>query len=231
MEEQVRTDSSDLAEFGYKQELHRTLGSFSSFAAGFSYISILTGMFQTSFLGFAIAGPAFIWTWLLVFAGHETTKNQLGWTVAVLSEQPAIWDAVASGALPARDVVEEVLRHRSAVTSVGRTVAEPVDHAGEHIPVGTTVFLSLWSADHDPDAYPHPDQLAPADNAAVPHLAFGHGAHFCLGAALARLEIRVVLEALLARCAVIESAGPVEWTRSNKHTGLRHMPVALRAFV
>ena len=51
MEEQVRSDSSDLAEFGYKQELHRTLGSFSSFAAGFSYISILTGMFQTSYLG------------------------------------------------------------------------------------------------------------------------------------------------------------------------------------
>ena len=61
MEEQVRTDSSDLAEFGYKQELHRTLGSFSSFAAGFSYISILTGMFQTSYLGFLFAGPAFIW--------------------------------------------------------------------------------------------------------------------------------------------------------------------------
>ena len=54
-------DSHDLASFGYKQELHRSLGSFSSFAAGFSYISILTGMFQTAALGFLFAGRAFIW--------------------------------------------------------------------------------------------------------------------------------------------------------------------------
>jgi urea carboxylase system permease len=76
MEEQVRTDSSDLAEFGYKQELHRTLGSFSSFAAGFSYISILTGMFQTSYLGFLFAGPAFIWAWLVVLFGQMMVALQ-----------------------------------------------------------------------------------------------------------------------------------------------------------
>ena len=64
------SDSHELAQFGYKQELHRTLGSFSSFAAGYSYISILTGMFQTSYLGFAFAGPAFIWAWLFVMFGQ-----------------------------------------------------------------------------------------------------------------------------------------------------------------
>jgi cytochrome P450 len=58
-----------------------------------------------------------------------------------------------------------------------------------------------------------------------PHLGFGHGIHFCLGANLARLELRIVLEAALARFESIEVAGPVEWTRSNKHTGLRHLPV------
>jgi urea carboxylase system permease len=63
-------DSRDLAVFGYKQELDRTLGSFSSFAAGFSYISILTGMFQMFHLGFAAGGPAFFWTWPTVFAGQ-----------------------------------------------------------------------------------------------------------------------------------------------------------------
>jgi urea carboxylase system permease len=63
-------DSRDLAAFGYKQELARTLGSFSSFAAGFSYISILTGMFQTFYVGFAAGGPAFFWTWPLVFLGQ-----------------------------------------------------------------------------------------------------------------------------------------------------------------
>src|SRR4026207_1473162 len=70
MSQAQRSDSDHLAEFGYKQELHRTLGSFSSFAAGFSYISILTGMFQTSYLGFLFAGPAFIWAWLVVLFGQ-----------------------------------------------------------------------------------------------------------------------------------------------------------------
>jgi urea carboxylase system permease len=65
-------DIRDLARFGYRQELDRSLGSFSSFAAGFSYISILTGIFQTFPLGFAAAGPAFFWTWPVVFLGQFT---------------------------------------------------------------------------------------------------------------------------------------------------------------
>jgi urea carboxylase system permease len=63
-------DQQDLARFGYRQELARSLGGFSSFAAGFSYISILTGMFQTFHLGFNAGGPAFFWTWPVVFAGQ-----------------------------------------------------------------------------------------------------------------------------------------------------------------
>jgi urea carboxylase system permease len=69
-------DSRDLAQLGYKQELNRSLGSFSSFAAGFSYISILTGMFQTSYLGFLFAGPAFIWFWPFVFFGQMMVALQ-----------------------------------------------------------------------------------------------------------------------------------------------------------
>ena len=76
MSESANSDAEQLAEFGYKQELHRTLGSFSSFAAGFSYISILTGMFQTSYLGFLFAGPAFIWAWLFVLAGQMMVALQ-----------------------------------------------------------------------------------------------------------------------------------------------------------
>jgi urea carboxylase system permease len=65
-----RGDSDELAGFGYKQELDRSLGAFSSFAAGFSYISILTGVFQLFFFGFASGGPAFFWTWPIVFLGQ-----------------------------------------------------------------------------------------------------------------------------------------------------------------
>src|SRR6184192_4377295 len=64
------TDSDDLADFGYQQQLERSLGSFSSFASGFSYISIMTGVFQLFFFGFGSGGPAFIWTWPAVFVGQ-----------------------------------------------------------------------------------------------------------------------------------------------------------------
>src|ERR1700749_1398437 len=64
------TDAEELAKFGYKQELDRSLGLFSSFAAGFSYISIMAGVFELFFFGFGSGGPAFIWTWPAVFAGQ-----------------------------------------------------------------------------------------------------------------------------------------------------------------
>src|ERR1700712_511294 len=63
-------DNNDLASFGYRQGLKRSMGSFSSFAAGFSYISILTGLFQMFYLGYGVAGPGFFWTWPFVLAGQ-----------------------------------------------------------------------------------------------------------------------------------------------------------------
>jgi urea carboxylase system permease len=70
MKDSPVNDNNDLASFGYRQELKRSLGSFSSFAAGFSYISILTGLFQMFYLGYGVAGPGFFWTWPFVLAGQ-----------------------------------------------------------------------------------------------------------------------------------------------------------------
>jgi urea carboxylase system permease len=70
MKDSPGTDNSDLAKFGYRQELKRSMGSFSSFAAGFSYISILTGLFQMFYLGYGVAGPGFFWTWPFVLLGQ-----------------------------------------------------------------------------------------------------------------------------------------------------------------
>ncbi len=70
MKDSPAADHKDLASFGYKQELKRSIGSFSSFAAGFSYISILTGLFQMFHLGYGVAGPAFFWTWPFVLVGQ-----------------------------------------------------------------------------------------------------------------------------------------------------------------
>lgn len=70
MKDSPGTDNNDLASFGYRQELKRSMGSFSSFAAGFSYISILTGLFQMFYLGYGVAGPGFFWTWPFVLTGQ-----------------------------------------------------------------------------------------------------------------------------------------------------------------
>ena len=165
----------------------------------------------------------------LVFAGHETTKNQLGWMVALLAERADLWDAVASGTLPAAEVVEEVLRHRSAATAVGRAANETVEHGGERIEQGTRLLLSLWSANHDEAAYPRGDELAPAENREVPHLAFGHGAHHCLGAALARAELQEALGALAGRLECPRVAEGAVWKPLVGINGPEELPIVFRA--
>jgi cytochrome P450 len=135
----------------------------------------------------------------LVFAGHETTKNQLGWMIAVLSDQPGEWERVAKEPERARDVVEEVLRFRSTATSFGRLALEDVEIGGERIAAGTSVMASIWSANRDAAEFPRPDEFAVDDNRVGVQLAFGQGPHHCLGAALARAELQESLVALSQR--------------------------------
>jgi cytochrome P450 len=165
----------------------------------------------------------------LVFAGHETTKNQLGWMVRALSEHPAVWEAVAAERTSAADVVEEVLRYRSAVTGVGRTPAEPIDVAGSRLEPGESIFLSVWSANHDEKVFADAERVDVGHGAAAPHLAFGHGAHHCLGAALARAELQEGLTALVARieCPTI-AAGSV-WRPPLGINGPEQLPIRFRA--
>jgi hypothetical protein len=135
----------------------------------------------------------------LVFAGHETTKNQLGWMVAVLSEVPHEWDGVAREPARAANVVEEVLRFRSTATSIGRLALEDVEICGVRIAANSTVIASLWSANRDAAEFPRPDEIAVDENRAGVQVAFGQGAHHCLGAALARAELQESLIALAQR--------------------------------
>jgi len=164
---------------------------------------------------------------LLAHAGSETTRNSLALGVLALIERPAAWARLRAEPALLPPAVEEILRWASSTPYNRRTATREVSIGGETIHAGDKVTLWWASANRDEAMFANPFEFD-VGRAPNPHLAFGYGAHFCLGAALARLEIRVVLEALLARCRTIEAAGPVEWTRSNKHTGLRHMPVALR---
>ena len=96
--------------------------------------------------------------------------------------------------------------------------------AARRIRAGDKVVLWWQAANHDPDVFDDPRRFDIGRDP-NPHLTFGHGSHFCLGANLARLEMRLVFEGLLDRVERVELDGPPERTRSNKHTGFRHLPV------
>jgi len=164
---------------------------------------------------------------LLAAAGNETTRNSIAVGLRALIEHPDQWSALQEDTSLLPTAVEEILRWASSTPYNRRTATRDVDLRDQRIRAGDKVTLWWASANRDEEVFDDPFRFN-IWRAPNPHLAFGHGGHFCLGAALARMEIRVVFEELLARCAAAELRGPLEWTRSNKHIGVRHMPIRLR---
>ena len=163
---------------------------------------------------------------LLIAAGSETTRNSIANGLRAFMAEPGSWSRLRSDRSLLPSAVEEVLRWTSATTYNRRTATHAVELAGQSIGEGDKVTLWWGSANFDERVFDDPYRFDIERDPNL-HLAFGHGSHFCLGANLARLEIRLVFDVLLDRFASIEPAGPCEWTRSNKHTGLRHLPVRL----
>jgi cytochrome P450 len=161
---------------------------------------------------------------LLVAAGSETTRNALAGGLMALVEHPAELARLRGepGVMPA--AVEEILRWTSPTPYNRRTATRDVALRDATIRCGDKVTLWWASANRDEAVFAAPFRFD-VGRQPNPHVAFGHGAHFCLGAALARLEIRVVIEEVLERFDGLQLAGAVEWVRSNKHTGIRHMPL------
>ncbi|MFI0451706.1 cytochrome P450 [Actinomadura sp. 6N118] len=162
---------------------------------------------------------------LMIAAGSETTRNSLALGVLALVGDPAAWQAINEPSL-LDTTVEEMLRWASPTPYNRRTATRDVEIGGRTIRAGDKVTLWWASANRDERVFTDPYRFDITRHP-NPHLAFGRGGHFCLGATLARMEMRVVLRALADRVAAIELTGPVEFVRSNKHTGLRHMPVRL----
>jgi cytochrome P450 len=165
---------------------------------------------------------------LLIAAGTETTRNTITAGVLALIERPDQWAALRSDRSLMPAAVEEMLRWASSTIYNRRTATTAIERHGQTVRPGDKVVLWWQSGNFDERAFAEPSPLAfDIRRAPNPHLAFGTGTHFCLGANLARLEIRLVLAGLLARVAEIVPTGPVERTRSNKHAGFRHAPVQL----
>lgn len=137
-------------------------------------------------------------TLVLLAAGFETTKNLLGNAVALLDEHRAVRDRLVADPAGIPQALEEVLRFESPVVGLARTTTREVELHGVRIPAGAKVQMNYASANRDERAFAQADRFD-VDRVDQRHLAFGHGIHFCLGAALARLEGRVGLEELLAR--------------------------------
>lgn len=143
----------------------------------------------------------------LFVAGHETTTNLIAHAVWHLLRTPGEWDALVADPGRAPAVVEEVLRLESSVLGMLRVATEDVALGEVTVPAGDRVELLYGATGRDPEVFAEPDVFDPDRDAEV-HLAFGHGRHFCVGATLARLEVRVALELLTARLPDLALDGP-----------------------
>jgi len=148
---------------------------------------------------------------LLLFAGHETTTNLIGNGLYHLLRHPAELDRLRRNPELVPSAVEEFLRYDPPVSGTIRIAVRDLELAGERIAQGQQVAAMLASANRDPERFPEPERL---DLGRAPnrHLAFGYGIHFCLGAALARLEAQIAFRTLLARAPALRLAeGEPTW--------------------
>ncbi|KAB2348446.1 cytochrome P450 [Actinomadura rudentiformis] len=164
---------------------------------------------------------------LLIAAGSETTRNAIAGGMLALAEQPQTWRELQSDRGPLGSAIEEMLRWSSPTPYNRRTATTDCLLGGQQIRRGEKVTLWWASANRDPEVFTDPDTFD-IHRTPNPHVAFGRGIHFCLGAALARMEMRVLFEALLDRVDAAVVLGPAEHIRSNKHTGIRHLPMRLQ---
>jgi cytochrome P450 PksS len=158
---------------------------------------------------------------LILAAGHVTTIDQIGNGVHALLTHPDQLRRLRARPALIHAAVEEVLRYASSVPFIHRVAREDLEMRGQRIAQGQVVFLGLASANHDPAHFPDPDVF---DITRTPtrHLAFGHGAHLCLGAELARRELEIGLRTLFDRFPGLQfAARPPE---------LRHESLMFRGF-
>ena len=163
---------------------------------------------------------------LLFSAGSDTTRNAVAGGLLALSERPEQYQRLRADPSLLPTAIEETVRWTTPSPSKRRTATRETELHGQAIEPGDKVVVWEGSANRDELVFDHADEFD-ITRAPNPHVGFGHGLHYCLGASLARLEIRVIFEELLARFGEARLVEPVEWTRSNRHTGIRRLIVEL----
>jgi cytochrome P450 len=165
----------------------------------------------------------------LLVAGNETTRNLISGGLVALAETPGQWERMAGDRALVAGAVEEMLRWTTPVVSFMRTATRDTELAGVPIAEGEPVLMVYASANRDEDVFGPTSGAFDVGRHPNPHIAFGNGPHFCLGAALARLEGRIVLEELLDRFGAVEIAGAVERSGSSVIAGVRRAELAFSA--
>ncbi|MEX2247840.1 MAG: cytochrome P450 [Dehalococcoidia bacterium] len=162
---------------------------------------------------------------LLAVAGNETTRNLISGAMQAFCEHPEQRQRLIDDPSLMPLAVEEMLRWVSPLIYFRRTATRDTELRGQRIRAGEKVVMYYPSANRDEDVFDRPDEFD-AGREHNPQVAFGGGGHhFCLGASLARLEIRVMFEELFRRLPDVELAGPPRRLRSNFINGIKHLPV------
>lgn len=166
---------------------------------------------------------------IIATAGHDTTSSTIaGGLLALLQNPPEMARLRADPAILAAGGVDEMVRWVTPVKHFFRTAVEDYELRGKTIRAGEHLMMCYPSANRDAEAFPDPfrfDLSRPPNR----HLGFGYGPHLCLGQHLAKMEIRIFFEELLARVDAIELAGDPAWVASNFVSGLKRLPIAYKA--
>ena len=166
----------------------------------------------------------------LLVAGNETTRNMMSGGLLGFADAPGEWEALRSRYLAASTralpiAIEEMLRWTTPVVAFMRTTTRPVELGGVSLGSDEPVLMLYASANRDEAVFGPNAGRFDAGRDPNPHVAFGFGPHFCIGAVLARLEGRILLEELLTRFGSVESGGPVVRTASPVIAGVRSAPL------
>jgi cholest-4-en-3-one 26-monooxygenase len=163
---------------------------------------------------------------LLLIAGNETTRSALSGGVETLCKHPDQLELLRANPSLLPQAIEEMLRWVTPVMQFRRTALCDTQIGEQRIRKGEKVVMYYGAANRDPDVFEEPERFD-ITRKHNPHLAFGTGTHFCIGSHMARLEMRVTLEALLERFPNFRLAGKVERLSSNFISGIKRMPMAL----
>ncbi len=161
---------------------------------------------------------------LLVEAGNETTRNAVSGGVLAFSEHPGEWEKLRERPELLPDAVDEILRWVSPISHFTRVATEDCDVRGATVRAGEQVALYFASANRDEEVFGDPFTFR-VDRHPNPHLAFGFGEHFCMGAHLARVELETILRHLLTRVETFQVTGPVERLRSAVNGSIKRLPL------